>query len=131
MNIQFKPSGYNSVSPYLVVNGAQKMVDLLKKIFDATELRRYDRPDGTIMHVEIRIDDSVVMMGDSSEEYPANQLLIHIYVPNVDEIFKKALDHGCIPVETPVKREGDPDRRGSCVDFAGNTWAVGTMFNDE
>ena len=131
MKSQFKPSGYNSVSPYLVVNGAQKMVDMLKKVFHATELRRYDRPDGTIMHVEIRIDDSVVMMGDSSEEYPANQLLIHIYVPNVDEVFKNALDHGCKPLETPTKREGDPDRRGSFVDFAGNTWAVGTMSNDE
>src|SRR3989337_3154978 len=131
MNIQFKPSGYNSVSPYLVVDGAQKMVDMLKKIFQATELRRYDRPDGTIMHVEIRIDDSVVMMGDSSQEYPANQLLIHIYVPNVDEVFKKALDYGCKPVEAPTMREGDPDRRGSFVDFAGNTWAIATMFNEE
>jgi len=131
MNSQFKPSGYNSVSPYLVVNGAQKMVDMLKYVFHATELRRYDRPDGTIMHVEVKVDDSVVMIGDSSEEYPANRLLIHIYVPNVDEVFARALDHGCKSVETPTQRKGDPDRRGSFIDFAGNTWAVGTMINNE
>jgi uncharacterized glyoxalase superfamily protein PhnB len=59
MNKAFKPAGYNSVSPYFIVNGAQKFIDLMKKIFDAKELRRYDMPDGTIMHAEIQIDDSV------------------------------------------------------------------------
>ncbi|MCL7749557.1 hypothetical protein [Halalkalibacter alkaliphilus] len=52
MDKNFKPSGYNSLSPYFVVNGAQKMVDLLTKLFNGKELRRYDMPDGSIMHVE-------------------------------------------------------------------------------
>lgn len=66
MDNHFKPTGYNSVWPYFVVNGAQKSIDLLKQIFDAKELKRYDMPDETIMHAEIRIDDSVIMIGDSS-----------------------------------------------------------------
>jgi uncharacterized glyoxalase superfamily protein PhnB len=70
MPAAFKPSGYNSVSPYFIVNGAQKMIDLLKKIFNVQELRRYDLPDGTIMHVEVKLDDSVVMIADSNEQYP-------------------------------------------------------------
>jgi uncharacterized glyoxalase superfamily protein PhnB len=60
MSKEYKPTGYNSVSPYLVVKGAQKLIDLLKQIFNAKELRRYDMPDGTIMHAEVQIDDSVI-----------------------------------------------------------------------
>ncbi len=91
MSKEYKPVGYNSVSPYLVVKGAQKMIDILKTIFNAKEFRRYDMPDGTIMHAEVQIDDSVIMIADSSDKYPPNQHLIHIYVLNVDETFNQAL----------------------------------------
>ncbi|MDF2962106.1 MAG: hypothetical protein K0S39_3841 [Paenibacillus sp.] len=128
MEPNFKPSGYNSISPYFVVNGAQKMIDLLKEIFNAKELRRYDAADGTIMHVEVQIDDSVIMLGDSSEEFPPNNLLIHVYVSNVDEVFNKAIEFGCISMEAPREREGDPDRRGTFKDFAGNVWSIATQL---
>lgn len=125
----FKPDNYNSVSPYFIVDGAQKMVDLLKQLFSATELRRYDNPDGTIMHVEVRIDDSVVMIGDSTTNYPPNTHLMHVYVPDVDATFRKALSLGCTAVDQPVQKEGDPDKRGMFNDFAGNSWAVGTQVS--
>jgi PhnB protein len=127
MNKDFKPAGYNSVSPYFIVNGAQKLIDLLTVIFDARELRRYDRPDGTIMHAEIQIDDSVIMLSDSSDMFPPVQLILHVYVPNVDETFQKAVNAGCNIVELPKSREGDPDRRATFNDFAGNMWSVGTQ----
>ena len=127
MNSSFKPTGYNSLSPYLIVDGAQKMIDLLKGIFQATELRRYDNPDGTIMHAEVRIDDSVLMIADASSEYPSNELLLHVYVPDVHKTFKRAIDLGCEGIEQPVNKEGDPDTRGSFKDFSGNIWAVGTQ----
>lgn len=123
-----KPSGYNSISPYFVVNGAQKMIDLLKKLFNANELRRYDAADGTIMHVEVQIDDSVIRIGDSSEEFPTNSLLTHVYVSNVDEVFNKAIEFGCIALEAPREREGDPDRRGIFKDFAGNVWSIAAQL---
>ena len=125
---QFKPSGYNSVSPYFIVNGAQKFIDLMKNIFDAKELRRYEMPDGTIMHAEIQIDDSVIMLGNSSDKFPAVTLVIHVYVSNVDEIFTKAIEAGCEIVEKPKERDGDPDRRATFKDFAGNMWSVGTQL---
>ncbi|MDT0647529.1 VOC family protein [Zunongwangia sp. F260] len=128
MKKTFKPNGYNSVSPYFVVDGAQKLIDLLVKIFDAEKLREYDMPDGTIMHAEIKIDDSVLMFGNSSDKFPPNKLLTHIYVPNVDNVFQKAIDLGCEPLEKPKEREGDPDRRGSFRDFAGNVWSIGTQL---
>ncbi len=109
----FKPTGYTSVSPYFIVNGAQKFIDLMKTIFNATELRRYNRPDGTIMHAEIKIDDSVIMLGDSSDQFPAITLVMHVYVPNVDETFENAIKAGCEVIELPKEREGDPDRRAT------------------
>lgn len=128
MNSDFKPKGYNSVSPYFIVAGAQKLVDLVKKIFDAKELRRFDMPDGMIMHIELQIDDSVIMLGDASEKYPAITQLLHVYVRNVDETFKKAIAGGCEIVESPTQKEGDPDKRGTFKDFAGNMWSIGTQL---
>ena len=124
----FKPTDYNSVSPYFVVNGAQKLIDLLKIIFNATELRRYDMPDGTIMHAGIKIDDSVIMLGDSSEKYPPVPIVIHVYVPDVDNTFEKAMGAGCEMIERPKQQENDPDRRATFKDFAGNMWSVGTQL---
>lgn len=131
MSQEYKPAGYNSVSPYFVVDGAKKLIELLIKIFDAEELRKYERPDGTIMHAEIKIDDSVLMFGNSSDKFPPNKLLTHIYVPNVDNVFQKAIDLCCEALEKPKEREGDPDRRGSFKDFAGNVWSIGTQVNEK
>ena len=127
MKADFKPKGYNSVSPYFIVNGAQRFIDLMKQIFNATELRRYDMPDGSIMHAEIRINDSVIMLGDASEKFPAVPMVINVYVSNVDDEFEKAANAGCEVVERPTECEGDPDRRATFKDFAGNSWSVGTQ----
>ena len=128
MNKDFKPAGYNSISPYFIVNGAQQLIDLMKQIFNAKALRRYDMPDGTIMHAEIQIDDSVIMLGDSSDKFPPIPLVMHVYVPDVDETFERAIEAGCKIVEKPKEREGDPDRRATFKDFAGNIWSVGTQL---
>lgn len=129
MNKDFKPTNYNSVSPYFIIQGAQRLIDLLTEIFNAKVLRRYDMPDGTIMHVEIQIDDSVIMLGDSSDKFPPVPMVIHVYVPNVDETFEKAVNAGCEIIEQPKQSEGDdPDRRGTFKDFAGNMWSIGTQL---
>jgi PhnB protein len=128
MSKTFKPAGYNSASPYFIINGAQKLIDLLVQLFDAKLLRRYEMPDGSIMHAEVMLDDSVIMMGDASERFPANKLVMHVYVADVDTIYKKALSLGCTEVEPPKQREGDPDRRATFEDFAGNMWSVGTQL---
>ncbi len=131
MRNSYKPENYNSVSPYFVVNGAQRFIDLLKSIFGAEELRRYDNTDRSIMHAEVRIDDSVIMVGDASAQYPANSLLTHIYVPDVDVVFRNAMEAGCESLDTPSKKEGDPDKRGSFKDFSGNTWSIATQVSPQ
>ncbi len=129
MNTEYKPKNYNSLSPYLIVDNAQKLVDLLKTIFNATELRRFDRDNGKIAHMELRFDDTVLMISDSLENYPANKTMLHIYVPDVFKTFDKAIENGCVLIEKPVNKQGDPDTRGSFYDCAGNYWAVSTQTN--
>lgn len=125
----FKPNDYNSVSPYFMVEDAQRLVKLLADIFGAKTLRRYDKPDGKIMHIEVQIDDSILMMSDATPQYPANKYWMHVYVPDVDETFKKAITLGCEMVDEPKTKENDPDRRGTFKDFAGNMWSVATQNN--
>lgn len=124
----WKPRSYSSVSPYLVVAGAQKVIDFAKSVFGATELRRYDMPDGSIMHAEIRIDDTVIMLGDGGAAFPPFASLIHVYVADVDQVYERALEAGATVVEAPKTRHGDPDKRGSVKDPCGNTWAIATQL---
>lgn len=127
MEIPFKPEGYNSLSPYLIVDNAPKLVALLQTIFGATVLRRYDHKDGKIMHIELRIDDTVLMISDSTAAYPSRQTMLHLYVPDVFATFQLAIDNGCEAIEKPINKEGDPDIRGAFYDYAKNYWALATQ----
>ena len=126
MSSGYKPQGYNDVSVYIVTDGAQRVVDFLKKTFDAEELRRFDTPDGKIMHGEVRVGDTVVMIADAGANYPAFPAWLHVYVPDVDAAYKKALEAGGTSVQAPVRKE-DPDKRGGVKDPAGNTWWISTQ----
>jgi PhnB protein len=126
MSVQSKPHGYSSVSPYLMVNGAQRVVDSLKRTFDAKDLRRYERPAGSIMHTEVRIDDTVVMIADSTPQWPPYAASIHVYVPDVDATYRRAVDAGGVTIQEPSQQSGDPDRRGGVQDPAGNSWWIAT-----
>ena len=122
-----KPEGYSSVSSYLVVDGARRVIDFLKKAFDATELRRYDMPDGSVMHAEVRIDDTVIMIGEAGGEWPAFPSWLHVYVEDVDATYRRALEAGGVSVQDPQRKEGDTDRRGGVKDPGGNTWWIATQ----
>lgn len=122
----YKPAGYTSVAPYLIVSGAQAVIDFLRQVFDAAELRRFDRPDGTVMHAEVRIDDTVVMIADGGPSWPASESHLHVYVRDVDATYKRALAAGGVAVQEPQKKD-DPDRRGGFKDPAGNSWWVATQ----
>ena len=128
MAASYKPEGYSTVSPYLIAAGAQAVIDFLKKAFGARELRRYDMPDGSIMHAEVRIGDTVVMIGDAGEHWPAVPAHLHVYVDSVDETYRRALDAGGVSVQPPQQKGQDPDRRGGVKDLAGNTWWIATQL---
>lgn len=80
MNNNFKPDGYNSLSPYFIVGEADRFVALMQDIFGAKVTREYKRPDGSIMHAEMQIDDTIIMLGEASDQFPAVPLVLHVYV---------------------------------------------------
>jgi len=98
MNASYKPNNYTSVSPYLIVNGASGTIDFLKRVFGAVELRRFPDAAGKIMHAEVRIDDTVVMIADGAEGWPPVPSYVHIYVADVDTTYKRALEAGAASV---------------------------------
>lgn len=128
MTATWKPAAYNSVSVYIVSDNAQRVIDFLKKTFDAADLRRFDMPDGKIMHAEVRIDDTVVMIADAGGAYPAFPAWLHVYVPDAQATYKKALAAGGVSVQEPVRKQGDPDLRGGVKDPCGNTWWMSTQL---
>ena len=134
---QFQPDGYNTVMPYLVVQDAAKAIDFYKKVLGATEIMRMPGPGGRIMHAELRIGDTVIMMAD---EMPAMNALspksvggtpvgLMVYVKNVDEVFKSAIAAGAM-TEREVTDQFYGDRNGTFVDPFGHKWTVGTHVED-
>jgi uncharacterized glyoxalase superfamily protein PhnB len=122
----YKPDSYSTVSPYLVVPDAAAAIEFLKKIFSAQELRRFPASDGKrIMHAEVRIEDSVIMLGDACEGWPAMASHVHVYVPDVDAVFQAAIKAGAGSLQKPVKKE-DEDKRGGFGDPWGTSWWVAT-----
>ena len=129
MSKTYKPEGYSSVSVYIVTEGAQRVIDFLKQTFGATQLRRFENPDRKIMHAEVRIDDTVVMIADAGGNYPSFPVWLHVYVEDVDKTYQKALEAGGTSVQAPVRKEGDPDKRGGVKDPGGNTWWIATQVS--
>jgi PhnB protein len=123
----WKPEGYTSVSPYLIVSEPEVLIAFTEAAFGARELRRFCRPDGSIMHVEMCIDDSVVMIGGGKTPIKTTQSMIHLYVSDVDEIFLKALAAKGKSLENPREQGDDPDKRGMIMDPCGNIWAISTQ----
>ena len=123
------PEGYHSVTPYLVNEGVPKLMDFLKKAFGAQEIFRFAMPDGSIMHAEVKIGDSRIMMGEAGGEHKPKPCTIHLYVENSDAVYKRALDAGA----TVVREIADQfygDRSGGVKDPAGNIWWISTHKED-
>lgn len=127
MNKVYKPPGHPDLSPYLVVEGAERMIDFLKQAFDAIEVRRFENPDGSIMHAEVRIGDGLVMLGNSGPNWPPIAQFMHVYVPDVDATYRRALDAGGKSLQEPTTKQGDSDHRGGVMDPCGNSWWIATQ----
>jgi PhnB protein len=125
MESSYKPEGYNSVSPYLVVNGADTTIKFLIEVFSAVELRQIPDDAGKLTHAEVRIDDTVVMMADGGDGWPPIPAHVHIYVSDVDATYKRAIAAGAMSVQEPIKKD-DEDKRGGVKDAGGTTWWIAT-----
>jgi PhnB protein len=123
-----KPDGYTTVSPYLIVDGASATIDFLQKVFAGVELRRFADQSGKVMHAEVRIDDTIVMVADGAEGWPPVPSHVHIYVRDVDATYRRALKAGAASVQEPVKK-ADADKRGGVKDAGGTTWWIATKVD--
>jgi uncharacterized glyoxalase superfamily protein PhnB len=121
----YKPINHTSVSPYLIVDGASRTIEFLVEVFGAVELLRVPKAVGTLMHAELRIDDSVVMLADGGDGFAAMPSHVHVYVPDVDATYRRALGAGATSVQEPMKKH-DADKRGGVRDAGGTTWWIAT-----
>ena len=125
MSSMYKPKNYSTVSPYLIVNGARATIEFLVNVFGAVELRRFPDAAGKLLHAEVRIDDTVVMIADGNDGWPPVPAHVHIYTRDVDATYKRALEVGATSVQEPVKKE-DEDKRSGVKDAGGTTWWIAT-----
>ena len=139
MTISVKPvpDNFHTATPSLVVRDAAKAIDYYKKVFSAEEIMRMPSPDGKIQHAEVKIGDSIIFLSDefpnmggkSPQSVGAYTGGIYLYVPNVDEVFQKAVDAGA-KASMPVADMFWGDRVGHFVDPFGHAWSVGTHVAD-
>lgn len=136
MSVKPIPEGYHSVTPYLIVKGAAKAIDYYKKVFGATEIMRMPGPNGTVMHAEIKIGDSVIMLADeqqgnfrSPEGLGGSPVSLMVYVEDVDNTFKQAISNGAKETRA-VQDQFYGDRSGNLVDPFGHVWTVATHKED-
>ncbi len=123
------PDGYHTVTPYLTVQGVPKLIDFLKQAFEAQELERMTQPDGTIGHAEVRIGDSVVMMGEARDEWKPMPSGIYLYVNDTDAVYKRALQAGATSIMEPADQFYG-DRSAGVKDSSGNHWWIATHKED-
>lgn len=124
MSASWKPEASPTVSPYLVMKDAGQVVNFLLTVFEAEILCQYDRPDGTIMHMELKIGDSVIMMGQATEKWAESACQLHIYVADATATYNRAIEAGAVSILEPERKEGDSDRRGGVRDPGGNIWWI-------
>jgi PhnB protein len=131
------PEGYHSVTPYLIVKGAAKAIDFYKNALGASELMRFPGPNNTVMHAEIKIGDSVIMLADERDGTPYRSpsaasgvpVSLMIYVEEVDKVFNQAVSLGAKSTSA-VQDQFYGDRSGNLTDPFGHVWTIATHKED-
>ena len=129
MKVNPIPDGYHTVTPYIVVNGATSLIEFLKKTFDAKELSLHQDPDGRVMHCEMMVGNSIVLIGEPSPGASSMPMHLYVYVTDTDATYKKALDAGGISVMEPADQFYG-DRNAGVKDTTGNSWWIGTRVEN-
>jgi uncharacterized glyoxalase superfamily protein PhnB len=129
MESHYKPAGQSTVSPYLIVDGADGTIGFLTRVFGAVAGLRKADASGRVKHAEVLIGDTVVMIADAlPPAWPSVPSHVHIYVPDVDATYHAAIGAGASSVQEPVKRQ-DENRRAGVRDAGGTTWWIATKVD--
>ena len=137
--VSYIPKDYNSVTPYLVVQGAAQAIDYYKKVFGAIETVRMPGPDGKIGHAELKIGNSQIMLADetpsmgpghiSAATIGGSPVSLYVYFPDVDDVVKRATTEGAKLLK-PVQDQFYGDRSGFIQDPFGHLWGIATHTED-
>ncbi|MFT5824071.1 MAG: PhnB protein [Crocinitomix sp.] len=126
----FRPEGFSNVNSYLFVENPQELIDYLIKSFHAEELNRTLRPDnGTIANVVLKIGDTCIMLSQANGPFMGMRTSFYLFVKNVDEMYKRAIENGGTSVFEPSDQEFG-DRQGGIEDPAGNYWWISTRLTE-
>jgi uncharacterized glyoxalase superfamily protein PhnB len=125
------PEGYHSVTPYLLVDDAQGLIEFVKSVFGAEETLRMPAPGGKVGHAEVRIGDSLVMLADAAasetgKPFPA---MVMVYVEDTDKTYRRALEAGAASLREPADQFYG-DRSSAVRDRFGNDWWIHTHVED-
>ena len=133
------PQGYNSITPYLIINGAAQAIEYYKQVFDATEVFRMAQPDGKVGHAELKIGNSHIMLADenpkmgqghtSASSIGSSPVSLYLYVPDVDQVVDRAIRAGA-KVLKPIQDQFYGDRSAFLQDPFGHLWGVATHIED-
>jgi PhnB protein len=129
MSVKPIPDGYHTVTPYLAVSGADRLMAFLSQAFDAQERHRSTRPDGSIWHAEVRIGDSVVMLAEALDPWKPMPSTLYLYVPDTDATYRRALEAGATSLMEPADQFYG-DRNAGVKDPTGNLWWIATHKED-
>jgi len=116
------PENYQTITPYLIIKDAPSFIQFMKTVFNAEIINKHMRDENTIMHAELKIGNSMVMLADSTLQYPPANANLFIYVEDADATYKKAVDNGASTVTELANQSYG--RSGGIKDSFGNTWWI-------
>jgi uncharacterized glyoxalase superfamily protein PhnB len=128
--VKHQPEGMKTVNPYLMVEHVEQLITFIELVFDGKPKYKLDRPDGSVMHAEIIVGDSIIMVGEPMKEYGSFPTSIYIYVPDCDKVYKDAIQHGAKSVMVPTDMKHAGERYGGVKDPYGNLWWIATHIED-
>ena len=123
------PEGLFSVNPYLHPRRAEPFISFLKRAFGAQEVAKYASPDGVVNHAVVRVGDSVLEMGEAHDNYTTMEAMFYLYVPNMEDVYRRALAAGATSFQEPTDQPYG-DRNAGVKDAFGNKWYIATHFKD-
>lgn len=129
MSVKPIPDGYHTITPYIMVNDALSFIDFLKKAFNAEEMHTSLTKEGKVMHAEMKLGDSMIMLSEAGEQNPATSANYYLYVNDVDSTYKQALAAGATSIMEPADQFYG-DRNGGVRDQFGINWWIGTHVED-
>ena len=129
MSVKPIPDGFHTVTPYLLASGVAKLIEFLKQAFDAEVLECMTADQDVVMHAQVKIGDSIIMMGDPRGSCDPQPTSLYLYVPDSDAVYAQAISAGAESVMKPADQFYG-DRHGGVKDPAGNTWWIATHIED-